>query len=178
MQYYLIPLIFFLPAGIANAFPPIANKIPILNKWSTPMDFGQKFRGKRVFGAHKSWRGLISGALIAGVFAYLLFGILSGGSNNFFVDSIENFILGCALGFGALFGDAIESFFKRQSGIKSGESWLFFDQIDYVVGAILFSLPFARFNLDQYAIVILAFFFMHFIVSFLGYKIGLKDKPI
>ncbi len=142
------------------------------------MDFGKKFRGQRIFGPHKSWRGLLTGMVAGGIVALIIYAFFI---RSLYMPSIlvkQNFILGSLLGFGALFGDAIESFFKRQIGIKSGESWLFFDQIDYVVGAILISMPIVRFSLDQYAFVILIYFVMHFIVSYLGFLLGFKDKPI
>jgi CDP-2,3-bis-(O-geranylgeranyl)-sn-glycerol synthase len=91
---------------------------------------------------------------------------------------LSHFIIGLSLGFGALLGDAIESFFKRQIGIPSGNSWLVFDQIDYVVGAILFSLPFVQLHTIDYIIVIATYFSLHFVVSYIGYLLGFKDKPI
>jgi CDP-archaeol synthase len=36
---------------------------------------------------------------------------------------------GLLISFGALAGDSIKSFFKRQIGIRSGASWLVFDQL-------------------------------------------------
>lgn len=179
MNHYLLALLFFLPAGFANAFPPIANKIPFINKWKTPLDLGKKYKGKRIFGANKTYRGLITGSIIGGLSAIVIKAIFPHEFVGFTSHlSFENFILGTILGFGALLGDAIESFFKRQSGINSGESWLFFDQIDYVLGAIIFSIPFARFTLDQYAFVILSLFGLHLLVSYIGFLLGFKDKPI
>jgi CDP-diglyceride synthetase len=35
-------------------------------------------------------------------------------------------------------GDAVKSFFKRRLGITPGKSWFPFDQLDFVLGAILF----------------------------------------
>jgi hypothetical protein len=39
----MFALWFFLPAGVANAAPVFANKIPVLNRWKTPMDFGKSY---------------------------------------------------------------------------------------------------------------------------------------
>ena len=42
------------------------------------------------------------------------------------------------MGLGAGVGDAVKSFFKRRVGIAPGSSWLFFDQLDFFVGAYAF----------------------------------------
>lgn len=174
MNNVLFALLFFLPAGLANAAPPLINKVPLINKWRTPLDFGMIVRGKPLFGKNKTWRGLISGMILAGIAAWILYPHLGTDTGN----TLSHFIIGATLGFGALLGDAIESFFKRQVGIPSGSSWIVFDQIDYVVGAILFSLPFVRFNLIDYVFVIIIYFCLHFVVSYIGYLLGFKDKPI
>ena len=47
--------------------------------------------------------------------------------------------------FGALFGDIIESFFKRRIGKNRGENWIPFDQLDFIVGVLIFSFIMAFF---------------------------------
>ena len=44
-----------------------------------------------------------------------------------------------ALCFGALLGDIVESFFKRRLGKNRGEDWLVFDQLDFIIGALVLS---------------------------------------
>jgi CDP-2,3-bis-(O-geranylgeranyl)-sn-glycerol synthase len=44
-----------------------------------------------------------------------------------------------SLCFGALLGDVIESFFKRRVGKDRGQDWIPFDQLDFLVGALIFS---------------------------------------
>lgn len=174
MNHYLFAIIFFMPAGIANIAPIIANKIPLLNRWKTPIDLGKKVRGKRMLGQNKSWRGLLTGTVSGGLLALLVYPIIG----NQISSSVEHFIIGATLGFGALLGDAIESFFKRQKGIKSGSSWLLFDQLDYVIGAILFSLLFVRLEVSDYLAVVAFYFVGHLIMTYVGYVLHLKDKPI
>jgi hypothetical protein len=87
-------------------------------------------------------------------------------------------LLGTALGFGALLGDALESMAKRQRGIRSGKSWLFFDQLDYIIGAILLSLPFVVVSLIDYVLMLVLWFGMHLLFSVIGWKLRLKDAPI
>ena len=174
MNHFLFAILFFLPAGFANAAPPVANKIPLFNRWKTPLDFGSTVRGKRTLGKNKTWRGLMFGTFIGGLCGYFLYPHIGGETG----DAIEHFLIGCSLGLGALLGDAIESFFKRQRGIQSGNAWLGFDQLDYVVGAIIFSLPFIRLSLGEYSVVIGVFLVLHFVVSYISYHLGFKEKPV
>lgn len=174
MNHLIAALIFFLPAGIANAAPVFANKIPLLNKWKTPIDFGISVNGHRLLGDNKTWRGLIFGTLVGGLTGWVTYQFISSVS----AQQISHFWIGAVLGFGALFGDAIESFFKRRSNIKSGVSWFPYDQIDYVLGAILFSLPIVQLKLGYYVAVLLFYFGLHIVVSYIGFKTKLKEKPI
>lgn len=173
MNHYLFAILFFLPAGFANVAPILAKRVPGLKNWSTPIDMGKKFRGKRMLGKNKSWRGIITGVLVAGVTGWVLYPLLNqlGGP-------LEHFIIGSTVGFGALLGDAVESFFKRQRGVKSGDSWLLFDQVDYVIGSMVFGLIYVRLDIRDYLAVIVFYFGGHLILTYLGFLLGLKDKPI
>lgn len=167
-------LILFLPAGIANMAPPVANKIPRLNQWHTPMDFGKSYKGVRIFGDHKTWRGFVSGTVCGTVFGALVYAVHYHSSY-----SLGWFLLFCAsISAGALLGDAIKSFFKRRSSVKPGASWFPFDQLDYIVGALLFTVPFRVFSLRTMAVLTVVYFVGHLAGTYIGYKIGTKDTPI
>ena len=86
--------------------------------------------------------------------------------------------MGASLGFGALAGDAIKSFFKRQFSVASGQSWFPFDQIDYILGGILFSLPFVILNITDYLIITVVWFLIHPVATVVGWLLKLKDSPI
>lgn len=164
-------LLFFLPAGIGNMMPIFSNKIPLLNRWKTPIDFGKNFRGIRILGNNKTWRGIITGTLAGGLSGLLIKELAPS------VPSI-GFIAGCLLGLGALSGDAVESFFKRQRNIPPGSSWFPFDQTDYIIGGLVFVLPFADVELPNAAIILLTYFGLHILISYIGFLLKLKDKPI
>ena len=163
---------FFLPAGIANASPVFFNKIPLINRWDTPLDFGKSLNGKRIFGDNKKWRGLIGGVLIGALgagFIYSWQNLLPG---------TNHVLLGGLMGFGALIGDSLESFIKRQFGKKPGEKWFPFDQTDYIIGGLLASLILINFELKIYLFILMLYFGLHLIASYIGYLIKLKDYPI
>lgn len=173
MNHFLFAILFFLPAGIANVAPILAKRIPFLKYWTSPLDMGLTFRNKRILGKNKSWRGLVTGVVAGGLTGVVMYPFI-----NQIGSSLEHFIIGGTIGFGALLGDAVESFFKRQRGIKSGDSWLLFDQIDYVVGALLFSRIYIQLDIRDYLAVLAFYFIGHFIMTYLGFLLGLKEKPI
>lgn len=180
----LFALWFFLPAGIANMMPIPISKIPALRRFDTPIDFGATFRGKRVFGAHKTWRGLIVGIISATLILWLqqyLVGEVSwirSFTDQVDYQSLPTLIVGPLFAIGALGGDAIESFFKRQRGIAPGKGWFPFDQTDYIIGGAIATMPFIHLSLGQYAWLLLLWLVVHVISTIIGYCIGLKDSPI
>lgn len=184
MHDILFALWFLLPAACANVAPIFAAAIPALKSLNAPLDGGRMFRSKRVLGPHKTWRGLVSGILLSTI----ALAILQYLAQNFtwardiagpaFYPMWQIWLLGPLFAIGALGGDAIESFFKRQRGIESGETWLLFDQLDYIVGAILVSLPFIILSVYEYVAVIVVWFLIHLLSTYIGYLTGLKDKPI
>jgi len=174
---------FFLPAGLGNLAPIIAAKIPILRKYSHPIDRFQKFRGKRILGDHKTVRGLIAGICAGIITAYLqvfLYNQFSFVRNFSLVDygTINPLFWGFLSSFGALFGDGLKSFFKRQLNIPSGKSWFPFDQIDYILGGILFTAFYVQLSIKLYIILFIVWFFLHPLSTFIGWLLRLKDEPI
>lgn len=184
LQDILFAIWFLLPAGVANVAPILAAHLPGLKQFDAPIDGGARWRGHRLLGSHKTWRGIISGILLATLVlalqqaCYLAFDwarYISGGVN---YGALPLLLLGPTFAIGALGGDALESFFKRQRGIKSGKSWLVFDQIDYVIGAILVSLFFVRAEFIQYVWMIVVWIVLHLLFSYIGWLVKLKDEPI
>jgi CDP-2,3-bis-(O-geranylgeranyl)-sn-glycerol synthase len=184
MTELLFALWFFLPAGLANAVPVFAARLEGMRRWNTPMDSGKTFRGKRIFGDNKTWRGILAGILTACLTvaaqhwlavntSYI--GFISGTVDYFSADILW---LGPLLGIGALAGDALESFVKRQLGVDPGGSWFPFDQIDYIIGGLLLSLLFVRLELATYAVIFITWFLLHLLSVYLGYLLRIRSRPI
>lgn len=175
---------FFLPVAYANMAPVFAAKLPLLRNWNTPIDGGREFRGKRLLGSHKTWRGIISGIVAATVVLWIeqwcvtRFGWAQTLTSQVDYAALPLFILGPLFGIGALGGDAIESFFKRQRGIPAGQKWMPFDQLDYIVGSVLATLPYVRLTAREYLWLFLFGFGGHLLVSYIGWRVHLKDTPI
>jgi CDP-2,3-bis-(O-geranylgeranyl)-sn-glycerol synthase len=79
---------------------------------------------------------------------------------------------------GALGGDALKSFFKRQFGIAPGGTWFPFDQIDYIIGGSLAVLPFIHLTIGQYIILLVVWTVAVLITTYIGWLLKLKDSPI
>lgn len=183
MNELLSALWFFLPAGLANAAPVAAAKLPGLKRFNTSMDFGKSWHGERIFGANKTWRGLLAGIIAATVIVALqkyLFAHTAWAPNVSWVDYAPGtiWLLGPLLGGGALLGDAIKSHFKRRASVAPGHAWFPFDQIDYIIGGSLFSLIIVQLSLGQYLWIFGAWFGMHLLTVFVFYHLGIRDKPI
>ncbi len=167
----------FLPAGVANMSPVIAGYLPGLKRWNTPIDLGKEYKGHRLLGDNKRWRGLVFGTAMGALTAIVEFLIISRYLVNFRT-AVLVAVAGALMGFGALFGDALESFFKRRLGVKPGNRWFPFDQIDYIIGGLLFSYPIIGWPVVLAGTILLLYFGLHILVSYTAYLIGLKEKPI
>jgi CDP-2,3-bis-(O-geranylgeranyl)-sn-glycerol synthase len=188
METILFALWFFLPAGFANASPVIAKYLPYLSKVATPLDFHARYRGKRVFGPHKTWRGLVVGICTATLVVFiqqLIFQRYEGALLDIgAATEVYNYLnypallSGFLFGFGALAGDAVESFIKRQRNIDSGGVWFPYDQIDYIIGGCLAISLLVRLEPAQYAAIFTVWFLLHLLFSYIGYLLRLKSQPI
>lgn len=184
LQDIAFALWFLLPAAVANMVPILSAAIPGLKKWNTPIDGGRTFRGHAVLGPHKTWRGLVSGMVAATIvlwlqqfaFAHTDWAKFAAGDVDYL--TLPILALGPLFAVGALGGDAVESFFKRQRGIKSGGTWVPFDQLDYIIGSILISLLVVIASPLEYLWMIVIWFVVHLLSTYTGWLLGLKRDPI
>lgn len=166
---------FLLPAGIANMSPVLFKWIPVLK---TPVDFGKTFRKKPIFGKNKTWRGLVCGTLVAILVVYLQKLLYPYMQNYSLINysSTSVFLLGFLLGFGALLGDLVESFIKRQRNTSPGKSWPPWDQIDWIIGALIFGSLLVPLSLSEIATALLLFGLLHPLMNILGYALRIKKS--
>lgn len=140
-MWFLLQFIYLIvPGAFANAAPVLVrNRFEFLNR---PVDNGKTFRGRPIFGSHKTWRGIICGTLV-GVGLGVIQGFLYH-RYPFFrdlsiidFDRLPGWLLGFLEGFGALSGDLVKSFFKRRVNVAPGKPFFPWDQLDCFFGALL-----------------------------------------
>jgi len=184
IEAFFFALWFFLPAGIANASPIIVAKLPGLRAWSAPIDGGKTYRGQRILGSHKTWRGLVTGMVMATVVLWLQqlavenIHVLAEWTTQVDYAALPTLLVGPLFGLGALGGDAIESFFKRQRKVPPGHGWFPFDQTDYIIGGAIAVAPFVQLRIWQYGELLLIWLLVHVVASYVGYLLHLKERPI
>lgn len=155
---------------------------PVIFKWipllDYPMDAKKKWRGKRILGDHKTWRGFCIGiiAAIATVALQQLFAETFEAIAPLDYRTVNVWALGFVLGFGAMAGDAVESFVKRRQNIAPGKPWVPWDQIDWIIGAVLFVLLAVRLPFSAALTAIILFGLLHPLVNFVGYKLKIKQN--
>jgi hypothetical protein len=104
--------------------PVIAGRLGFWSRLNTPLDNNKTFFGQPIFGPGKTWRGLLIGCiasiLMAGLQAmlYQLGWVRSLSPVNFL--QVNWFVFGLLAGLGALAGDILKSFAKRQLHIAIG----------------------------------------------------------
>jgi CDP-2,3-bis-(O-geranylgeranyl)-sn-glycerol synthase len=155
-------VIFILPAYCANATPVIAGG------GGLTMDFGKKFLdGKPIFGKNKTFRGFLVGLVV---------GTGVGLSESTVLHYPITF--GLLLSLGALCGDLGGAFLKRRLGIPPGNLLPIVDQVDFVVGALIFSLllyPMLTWELALTILIITPP--IHLLTNFAAYRLRLKSNP-
>lgn len=170
-------VLLLLPAAAANMAPVLVSRIPFFEH---PLDNHLSIRGRRIFGANKTVRGLVAGVLAS----TLVFWI-----ETLFAESLAPYALldyatahplvfGPLFGAGALLGDAAKSFAKRQADIPPGHSWPPFDQVDWVIGALVAISPFYMFAIPVYLLSLFLGGALHPVVNIAGYRLGIKDSVL
>jgi len=153
----LYAIVLVLPAMIANASP-------IIYGVGTPI-------AKNIFGKNKTIMGFIAG-VGGGVFCATMLFILGVWAFDFHV----SIYLGFLQGFGAMFGDLVGSFIKRQLRIIEGDEFILVDQLGFMVFALLLSNTIIGLNTGQIIFVLFVTFLLHKATNIIAFLLKLKDK--
>jgi len=177
----LVALWFILPAYVANAFAVVFSG-------GAPIDFGKFFfDGKRVFGDGKTVRGFIGGVFmgitIGAIQLFISPYILEIIALYYVMDMHEIFLIEvsvpriCLLSFGALVGDLFGSFIKRRFGLKRGAPAPILDQLDFLLGALLFFGMIKPLQPKYIIILVIVTPLIHLCANGIGYVLKLKKEP-
>jgi CDP-2,3-bis-(O-geranylgeranyl)-sn-glycerol synthase len=151
---------FMAPAYAANMAPPFAR---YWKGWNPPI-------ARRWLGSHKTVLGFAAGVGVAILVAALQAQLAWAGR---LVDADP--ALGLRLGLGAMAGDSVKSFVKRRLGIAPGASWIPFDQLDFAIGALVFTWSRAPLSWLDVAVILTVTATGHVLVNHLGFWLGIRD---
>jgi len=130
-------------------------------------------------GDNKTVRGVVAGVVFGSITALLQQAVSSlpdvaAISLVVFPSSLAAVGWGAWLGLGALLGDALKSFIKRQLDIAPGRPWRPFDQIDVIVGVLLLTQWWWPLSLRQVVAAIIIFGVCSFVASMIGVQLKIK----
>jgi CDP-2,3-bis-(O-geranylgeranyl)-sn-glycerol synthase len=150
------------PAYAANMSAPL---VKYWRGWNRPIN-------QRWLGSHKTVVGFAAGLLGALATTLVQHGI--GGSIG--VVDYDGWVEpGLGFGVGAMAGDCVKSFFKRRRRILPGHPWIPFDQLDFVVGALVLVGPRAGLSPGDVAIILGASFIGHILTNHVAYWLGIRE---
>ena len=178
----LLPIYLLLPALLPSSFA-------VLLGGGKPVDFNRSWRGNRVFGDGKTWRGLLGGVAIGvlwGSVELILHDAYPYAQWNLPPYDVTVPVI-IALALGSMLGDLGGAFIKRRLGIARGEKAPVLDQYDFVMGAFILSfIVDADWFIDNLIsggrwIGLILFLIivpiLHRLFNILGYKMGKKNVP-
>lgn len=162
----------------------VPNNVAVLLGGGPPIDGGRTWRGARLLGEGKTWRGLAAGTLAGLVLAMALTAVAPTVSGVIGVP-LAGFPLGAAIALpaGAMLGDLAASFVKRRAGRPRGASVPVLDQLDFAVGAVVLGFALApgwavvTFTPAVLVAVAVITPVLHLLTNGIGYVLGLKREP-
>ena len=179
MSAYVI--YFMLPAYLANVSALVFGG-------GKPLDFGRNFiDGNRLIGNGVTWRGTIMGTIIGAIIGFIQGSVAVYYGNIFNLipgviihgpiptDILQGALIGLFLGGGALIGDACGSFLKRRIGIGRGKPAPFLDQLDFVIGALVFASIIVVIPLNMILLILIISIVLHLLTNIIAYLIGMKN---
>ena len=158
-----------------------ANGLCMLAKGKRAIDGGRMWRGKQIFGPGKTWEGLALGVIVAtlvATFQMFVAPLLPWNLSPVPLDIVPMTpLLGFIMGLGAMVGDMGGSFIKRRLGIARGKPAPLLDQLDFIIGMLLFTSFAVALKWEWAVILIIMTPIIHLTANFVAYLIGLKNVP-
>ena len=174
------------PLLLAALVQGLCIKYDLLSQLKRPLDFNRHFRGKRIFGDHKTWRGL----LINVAFCTLGTTVQTLLQNGDYVPPWlllvnyrkDGYLVGILLGAGMTAGELPNSFLKRQldtppgkrKGGFLGAAFFLFDQVDLTMGIWIFLFVLIRPSLWLVLWSFALTLVLHLTISAVGYLLGMR----
>jgi len=172
-------------AGLVHLAVMTLDLLPGLRR--LPLDGGLTFRGKRLFGDNKTWRGAV---VTIGTTMLAAWGVAQLSACCWSLPMLVPFsaehplLWGLLLGTGYIVGELPNSFAKRQLGISPGAAgqgtagrvfWVI-DQLDSLAGMLVFIAPVWQPSASLLALVVAIMLVAHPVSAWIMVLFGLKDR--
>lgn len=180
-------LIFAIPVTFAAILHMVAVRFNLFSSLKIPLDFGKSYKGRRIFGDSKTYRGVVLMMLLSilGVYFLKLLCYLFpevDALNIMRFHQFPGFFYGTLFGLGYTLAELPNSFLKRQKGIPEGKPGnilnILLDQLDSVAGCLLLLFPFCDMTWSFVGYGFLVFLGLHLFFNFLLYLVGVRKNPM
>ena len=178
------------PLFLVAAAHGLFIKYDWLRRLKKPLDLGLNFRGRRIFGDHKTWRGLVINVVFCTIGAIIQALLQNRGYLPEWLLLLDykryGYLVGILLGLGMTAGELPNSLIKRQLQIPPGKgkrgflglAFFLFDQVDLTIGIWIFLLFLVRPSL---LLVLCSFpitIVLHLTISIVSYLLGVRKTII
>ncbi|MDR2895473.1 MAG: CDP-archaeol synthase [Propionibacteriaceae bacterium] len=185
-----------LPGMLAGILNMAWCTLPVARWLAKPIDAGRTLKdGQRLFGDHKTWKGLIGmtllGALTTVLWGWLCDLIPAMGRHNLFYEHLANQVwtnigLGLAIGLAYALCELPNSFWKRRRGIRPGQrtgrleglAFAGLDQVDSIIGMVLVVACFHPMTLGYFLAYVAVGGLTHVVVNLLLFAAHLRKAPL
>ena len=152
-----------------------ANAAALFFGGGKAIDFGKRFfDGRPIFGEGKTIKGTILAIGVATAAVLTINHFLPNITNKLIGDYV---MYGFLLSLGAVVGDIAASFFKRRFNVEQGKPVLLLDQLDFVVGGLLFGSVLFIPSIWELAVIIIFSMLMHKFTNYIAFEFQLKKVP-
>jgi hypothetical protein len=168
----------FLPLFLGFVAHGVCIRFGILRPLATPLDRGATWRGRRLLGDNKTFRGIVCVATGTAVGFYLLGPPPFRGNG-------RAFALGLAVGVAAMLAELPNSALKRQVGVAPGAqvrgvrgvAFHVLDQVDVLVGGWLVLSIVVTPTPGRVLGSLLFVYCGHQLITLVGYALGMRATP-
>lgn len=183
----LVAALFLLAAfTLAGAAQTVWFAAPMSHAFAIPLDGGRCFRGRRIFGAHKTVRGFVV-MVPAAALAFALLATLAADAvlrALWPLSPLTYALLGAWAGFGFMAGELPNSFIKRQLDVAPGaaaDGWrgvphFLLDRFDSGLGMLTALSLAVHVPWLSWLYVLLFGLFIHWSFSVVMFRLGLKGR--
>jgi CDP-2,3-bis-(O-geranylgeranyl)-sn-glycerol synthase len=142
----------------------VANAAPLLFGGGRTLDGGRRLSdGQPIFGSHKTIRGVIAGILAGSII----------GLGESLVDP-RLALAGFMIALGSVLGDLLGAFVKRRLHVEPGKAFPILDQLDFVLGALIFGYYFFPIGLYSAILFVAVTPPIHLGTNYGAYLLGIK----